>query len=119
MYLRLETLAGDNFHSVRTTGALPAIEPEATAIGIIARWPLENNLNIRWAQVLHTEKLVFNVTADDTSLVISDDLLWRNQSRCDCLGRNGIIISRAVRHIAITTFGNGRWQRLPSCLIGK
>jgi len=27
------------------TGTLPAIKPEATAIGIITRWPLENNVN--------------------------------------------------------------------------
>ena len=33
-----------------------------------ARWPLENNLNVSWAQVLHTEILVFCVTADDTSM---------------------------------------------------
>jgi len=39
------------YHStVATTGALQAIKPEATAIGIIARWPLENNLNVWWAQ---------------------------------------------------------------------
>ena len=39
--------------------------------------------------------------------------------RCDWLGRNGLIITRAVRHFAITTFGYGRWKRLPSCLAGK
>jgi len=33
-----------------------------------ARWPLENNLNVSLAQVLHTEILVFCVTADDTSM---------------------------------------------------
>jgi len=32
--------------AVDPTGALPAIKPEATAIGIIARWPLENNLYV-------------------------------------------------------------------------
>jgi len=40
--------------------------------------------------------------------------------RLSCwLGRNRLIITRAVRHLAIATFGNGPWQRLPSCLIGK
>ena len=39
--------------------------------------------------------------------------------RCDWLGRNGLIITRAVRHFAITTFGYGRWKRLPSWLTGK
>jgi len=34
---------------------LPATKLEATAIGIIARWPLENNLNVSWAQVLYTK----------------------------------------------------------------
>ena len=63
---------------------------------------------------------VFYVTADDTSLVIADVLLRRNQSQrscfavavygCGCLGRNKLIITRAVRHLAITTFGNDRWQ---------
>ena len=63
---------------------------------------------------------VFYVTADDTSLVIADVLLRRNQSQrscfavavygCGCLGRNRLIITRAVRHLAITTFGNDRWQ---------
>ena len=38
---------------------------------------------------------------------------------CDCLGRYRLIITRAVLHFAITPFGNVRWQRLPSCLIGK
>jgi len=37
------------------TGELPANTTEATGIVIIARWPLENNINVRWAQVLHTE----------------------------------------------------------------
>jgi len=39
-------------------GQYPQINPEATAIGITARWPLENklnNLNVWWAQVLRTE----------------------------------------------------------------
>jgi len=31
---------------VRGTGAVPAMKPEAVAIGITARWPLENNLNV-------------------------------------------------------------------------
>ena len=35
------------------TGELRAIKPEATAMAIIARWPLENNLTFDW--VLHTE----------------------------------------------------------------
>ena len=65
----------------RPTGALPAIKPEATVIGIIARWWLENSLNVWWAQVVHTESYVFYVTADDTSLAISDVLLRRNQSQ--------------------------------------
>jgi len=29
-----------------TTGAVPAMKPEVTAIGNIARRPLENNLNV-------------------------------------------------------------------------
>jgi len=29
-----------------TTGALPAIKPEATGMETIARWQLENNLNV-------------------------------------------------------------------------
>jgi len=71
--------------TVQTTGAVPAMKPEATAIGRSARWPLENNLNV-WSA--HTEIWVFYVTADDTpmtSLVISDHvLLRRNQSRTTC-----------------------------------
>jgi len=39
--------------------------------------------------------------------------------RCGWLGRNKILITRAVRHFAITTFISGRWDRLPSCLIAK
>jgi len=31
---------------VRPTGALPAIKPEATDIGLITRWQLENNPNV-------------------------------------------------------------------------
>jgi len=27
-------------------GSVPAMKPEPTAIGITARWPLENNLNV-------------------------------------------------------------------------
>ena len=72
------------FVLVTTTEALPVIKPEATAMLIIARWSLENSLKVRWAQGLHTEILVFYVTADDTSLVISDDLLRRNQSQRGC-----------------------------------
>jgi len=60
------------------TGAPAAIKPEATAIGIIARWPLENNLNVWWAHVVHTEIQIFYVTADNTSLVVSDVLLRRS-----------------------------------------
>ena len=33
------------------------------------------------------------------------------------LGRIRLIITRAVRHLALTLFG--RWLHLPSCLIGK
>jgi len=29
-----------------STAAVPAMKPEASAIGITARWPLENNLNV-------------------------------------------------------------------------
>jgi len=29
-----------------STASTPAMEPKATAIGITARWPLENNLNV-------------------------------------------------------------------------
>jgi len=32
--------------SLIITGALLAIKPKATAVVIIARWPLENNLNV-------------------------------------------------------------------------
>jgi len=32
--------------SLIITGALPAIKPKATAVVIVARWPLENNLNV-------------------------------------------------------------------------
>ena len=39
---------------VATTGAVPAMKPEATATGRSGRWPLENNLNVWWAQVLRT-----------------------------------------------------------------
>ena len=46
---------GGDCKLVVRTGALPAIKPEATAIGIIARWPLEKNLNVSWAQVLHAD----------------------------------------------------------------
>ena len=35
------------------------------------------------------------------------------------LGSNRLITTRAVCHLAITTFVDGRWQHLPSCLIGK
>jgi len=35
------------------TGAVLAMKPEATTIGRSAKWPLENNLNVRWAY--HTE----------------------------------------------------------------
>jgi len=31
---------------VTTTGALPAVTPEATGVGFITRWPLVNNRNI-------------------------------------------------------------------------
>jgi len=44
-----------NVASGYQTGALLANKTEATGIVIIARWPLENNLNVWWAQVLHTE----------------------------------------------------------------
>ena len=37
----------------RQKGALLANKPGATAM--VARWPLENNLSVGWAQVLHTE----------------------------------------------------------------
>ena len=39
----------------QTTGTVPAMKPEATAVGITARWPLKNNLNVWWAQVMRTE----------------------------------------------------------------
>jgi len=38
-----------------TAGALLAIKPEACAMVIIARWSLENNVNVCWAQVFHTK----------------------------------------------------------------
>ena len=45
----------DNLVQVCITRAVSATKPEATAIGNSARWPLENNLNVWWAQVLCTE----------------------------------------------------------------
>ena len=61
---------------------------EATGIVIIARF-LEINLNIWWAQVMHTKILVFYVTADDTWLVIYDDLFRSNQSQHSCFAMTG------------------------------
>jgi len=56
---------------------------------IIARWP-----QVSWPHlaILHT--------ADDTSLAAADDLL-----RCDWLRRVRLIITWAVRHLAIVTLG--------------
>jgi len=68
----------------RPQGHYLLTKPEATGMVIIARWPLENNLKVLWAQVLHTEIYVFCVTADYTSLVISNDLLRCNQSQQSC-----------------------------------
>ena len=42
-------------HHDYTTGALLINKPEATGVVILARWPLENNLKVRWAQVLHVK----------------------------------------------------------------
>ena len=39
----------------KLTGALHASKTEATGVVIIARWLLENNLNVSSAQVLRTE----------------------------------------------------------------
>ena len=36
-------------------GALLVNKPEATGMVIVARWPLESNLNVWLPQVLHTE----------------------------------------------------------------
>jgi len=52
------------------------MKPEATAVGLVARWPLKNNLNFDGRRVS-----VLYVTADNTSLVISDVLRRRNQSQ--------------------------------------
>ena len=41
--------------SWKSTGALPAIKPKVTTVGLIPRCPLENYLNIWWAQVLCTK----------------------------------------------------------------
>jgi len=68
---------------VPPTGALPAIKPEATALGFIARWPLlENNLNLSWSQVLRTEILRYS-RRHVTKLL-----------RCDWLGRIRLIITQ-------------------------
>ena len=50
----------------------------------------------------------------DLSLVITDDWL-----RCDWLGRIGVIVTRAVRHLAAYPFGSDRWLHRPRCLVGK
>ena len=42
-----------------------------------------------------------------------------NQQHQSTEGRIRLIITRAVRHLAMTRFGNDRWHRLPSCLISK
>jgi len=34
------------YDKVIFAGAVPAMKPEAIAIGNISRWPLENNLNV-------------------------------------------------------------------------
>jgi len=65
----------------QTTRAVLANKTKATSIEIIARWPLENHLNVCWAQVLHTGIYVFYVTADDTSLAISNDMLQHSQTQ--------------------------------------
>ena len=62
---------------------------------------------------MYTEIQVLYVSADDTSLVVSDDLLRHNQSQQSCfvvywLGRNRLTIMRTVCHLAI---GNDRWQQ--------
>ena len=49
----------------------------------------------------------------DKNYSVTNELL-----RCDRLGKIRLIITRAVRHLALTPFVNGRWLRLPSCLIG-
>ena len=42
-------------HKILFETIVPAMKPEATAIGNRARWPVENNLNVCWAQILRTE----------------------------------------------------------------
>jgi len=67
---------------VTSTRPLLTNKPQAFGIVITARLPLENNFN-----VLHTEIYIFDVTADDTSLVISDVLLT-NRSTLSCTRLN-------------------------------
>jgi len=62
----------------------PVNKPEATAMVIIARWP----------QVSHSYS-TYSRWHD-----ITNDLL-----HCDWLDRKGLIITRAVCHLAIETFG--------------
>jgi len=50
----------------------------------------------------------------DLSLVITNDLL-----RCNWLGGIGLIVTRAMRHLAAYPFGSDRWLHRPRCLIGK
>ena len=66
-------------------GPVPAMKPRKPPLrGTSQDDRRKNNLNVRWAQVLRTEIQVFYVTADDTSSVIADVLLRRNQSQRSC-----------------------------------
>ena len=67
--------------SVISTQALLANTPETTSTWITARWPLENNLKGCRAQVRRPKIQVCYVTADDTPLVLSNDLFRHNQSQ--------------------------------------
>jgi len=62
------------------TGALLAIKPEATTIGTIARWPLENNLDVWWAKLLRCDWLfaVTNVSCQVISIkTTTSTSAWR------------------------------------------
>jgi len=48
-----------------------------------------------------------------TSLVIADALLRHNLLRCDWLGRIGLLLTWAVRHLATQLFGSDRWLHRP------
>ena len=104
-----------------TTGPVPAMKPEVTAIGDPqdGSWKITLNLMVagfayRNLGILrYGRRHVNDVICDFRPRAASAKPITAQLLCCDWLGRIGLLLTGAVRHLAAQPFGSDRWLHHP------